>query len=111
MSTAHPVGTALTDLVDAFRITDRSLLRARERLRVEASRDSETAFRRHALRYFSSLERDARNHLADIDRKLDELYQRQYNLQAERGVAERRLDGARGVLSALREAGAGETAT
>ncbi|HEY5094353.1 MAG TPA: hypothetical protein VII69_04450 [Candidatus Eremiobacteraceae bacterium] len=108
MSTAHSAGPALTDLVDAFRITDRSLQRARERLRVEASPDSDAEFRRHAQRYFASLEREARNHLADIDRKLDELYQRQYNLQAERGVAERRLAGARGVLSALRETAGGE---
>jgi hypothetical protein len=91
-------------LVDAFHITDRSLLRARERLRVDASPDSDAEFRRHARRYFKALEREAGNQLADLDRKLDELYQRQYNLQAERGVAQRRLAGARGVLSALRGA-------
>jgi hypothetical protein len=93
----------LTALIDAFHITDRSLLRARERLRVEASPDSEAEFKRQALRYFRSLEREARNHLSAIDRKLDEQYQRQYNLHAERGVAERRLAGARGVLTALSE--------
>jgi hypothetical protein len=101
MNAAGPSGSSLTALIDAFHITDRSLLRARERLRVEASPDSDAEFRRHALRYFRALEREARHHLTDLDRKLDELYQRQYNLQAERGVAQRRLAGARGVLSAL----------
>jgi Lon protease-like protein len=109
MNAAHPEVAALTALVDAFHITDRGLLRARERLRVEASTDSDAEFRRHALRYFAALEREARNHLADIDRKLDELYQRQYNLQAERGVTERRLAGARSVLSALNEATGGKS--
>ena len=109
MNSASPTGPALTALVDAFHITDRSLLRARERLRVEASPDSEATFKRHASRYFRALERETRNHLADIDRKLDELYQRQYNLHAERGVAERRLAGARSVLTALGEAPSGES--
>ena len=102
---------SLTALVDAFHITDRSLMRARERLRVEASPDSDAEFRRHALRYFRVLEREARHHLTDLDRKLDELYQRQYNLQAERGVAQRRLEGARGVLSALGTAPSGSDAS
>jgi hypothetical protein len=108
--TAAQNDTGLTALIDAFHITDRSLLRARERLRVEASADSHAEFRRHALRYFRALEREARHHLADLDRKLDELYQRQYNLQAERGVAQRRLAGARGVLSAMGDSSAEEGA-
>ena len=101
MNGADRSGATLTALIDAFHITDRSLVRARERLRVEGSPASDAEFRRHALRYFRALEREAQHHLTDLDRKLDELYQRQYNLQAERGVAQRRLEGARSVLSAL----------
>lgn len=101
MNAADQSATTLTVLVDAFHITDRSLMRARERFRVEGTPDSDAEFRRHALRYFRALEREAQHHLTDLDRKLDELYQRQYNLQAERGVAQRRLEGARSVLSAL----------
>jgi hypothetical protein len=101
MNAADQSGASLTALIDAFHITDRSLMRARERFRVEGSPDSDAEFRRHALRYFRALEREARHHLTDLDRKLDESYQRQYNLQAERGVAQRRLEGARSVLSAL----------
>ena len=111
MNAADQTGASLTALVDAFHITDRSLIRARERLRVEGSPDSDAAFRRHALRYFRALEREARHHLTDLDRKLDELYQRQYNLQAERGVAQRRLEGARVVLSALGSVTGGNNAS
>jgi hypothetical protein len=111
MTSAQSSVVALTSLIDAFHITDRSLLRARERLRVAASPESDAEFRRHALRYFRMLEREARHHLADLDRKLDELYQRQYNLQAERGVAQRRLEGARSVLSALGGGEAGKEAS
>jgi Lon protease-like protein len=108
MTSAQSRVGALTSLIDAFHITDRSLLRARERLRIEATPESDAEFRRHALRYFRMLEREAKTHLADLDRKLDELYQRQYNLQAERGVAQRRLEGARSVLSALGDADSGK---
>jgi len=111
MNAADQSVATLTALVDAFHITDRSLLRARERLRVEGTPDSDAVFRRHALRYFRALEREARHQLTDLDRKLDELYQRQYNLQAERGVAQRRLEGARSVLSALGAAPEGNSAS
>jgi hypothetical protein len=111
MTSAQSSVVALTALIDAFHITDRSLLRARERLRVAASPESDAEFRRHALRYFRMLEREARAHLTDLDRKLDELYQRQYNLQAERGVAQRRLQGARSVLSALGDGEGGKEAS
>ncbi|HKW44984.1 MAG TPA: hypothetical protein VJN22_04945 [Candidatus Eremiobacteraceae bacterium] len=110
MNAARQDDAALTELVDAFHITDRSLLRARARLRAETSADARAEFKRHAMRYFRALEREARHHLADLDRKLDELYQRQYNLQAERGVAQRRLAGAQSVLSVLSDAPGGTNA-
>lgn len=98
-------GDRVLELIDQFHITDRALLHAREQLR---KRNDDSAFAeiaRAARRYFGAMEREAQDQLADIDRRLDDLYQRQYNLQAERGVIERRRAGARRVLEAL-DAGA-----
>ena len=94
----------LLSMLEAFHITDRPLNRCRDRVRVNADAASVAALKKEMRRYFGGIERETVGQLASIDAKLDDLYQRQYNLQAERGVAERRLAGARGVLSAL-EAG------
>ena len=91
----------LVALLDGFHITDRALVRSRDRARVSGDTASAAALRKEMRRYFGALEREAVSHLSSIDGKLDEVYQRQYNLQAERGVAERRLVGARKVLAAL----------
>lgn len=95
----------LVELIDQFHITDRALLRARQQLR---KRNDDSAFAdlaRAAQRYFGAMEREARKQLGDIDHRLDDLYQRQYNLQAERGVIERRRAGARRVLEAIDSCG------
>ena len=91
----------LLTLVDGFRITDKRLLRARAALERNGDEAARRTFRKEALRYFVSLEREAQEHIADVDRRLDDVYQRQFNLNAERAVAKRRLDGARDVLRAL----------
>ena len=88
-------------LVDGFHITDKRLLRARKALDGSADPAAVAAFRKEALRYFRSLEREAQAQLASADRRLDDLYQRQYNLQAERAVAQRRRDSARELLAAM----------
>lgn len=92
----------LVALIDRFHITDRALARARERVRARADASGLAALADAAARYFSAMEHEAERQLHEIDRKLDDLYQRQYNLEAERGVSERRRDGAREVLAALR---------
>ena len=92
----------LLTLVDGFHITDRALRNARERVRRDDRPAAVEALHRAAAKYFGDMASEAERHLADIDRKLDDLYQRQYNLHAERSVAERRRDGARRVLDALR---------
>ena len=97
----------LLALLDGFHITDRALVRTRERARDAADAQAAAALRKEMRRYFVGVERESASHLSSIDAKLDELYQRQYNLQAERGVAERRLLGARKVLASL-DAGAPE---
>ena len=88
-------------LVDAFHITDRRLLRARAALERDGGPQAEKAFRKAAQQYFEALAREAEDHVAQVDRRLDDIYQRQFNLSAERAVAERRLLGAREVLHAL----------
>jgi hypothetical protein len=55
--------------------------------------------------YFSGFERDARAQLAGVDRELEALYQRQYNLAAERAVAVKRVEAVAGVLASLGEVG------
>ena len=97
----------LIALLDGFHITDRALLRARNRARRKGDASSAADLHREIRRYFAAVEREAAADLLSIDRKLDELYQRQYNLQAERGVVERRLTGARKVLLSLGAAGGG----
>jgi len=90
----------LLALVDEFRITDKRLLRARAALE-RNNEAAERVFRKEAQRYFELLAREAQEHVAEVDRRLDDTYQRQFNLTAERAVAQRRLDGARDVLRAL----------
>jgi hypothetical protein len=92
---------AVVALVDAHHITDRRLLRARRELERRPGERSERAFRREAVRYFSQLIREARAQVAEVDRRLDDVYQQQYNLTAERAVAARRLEEAQSVLRAL----------
>lgn len=91
----------LLALIDEFHITDRALVRARDAVRRDDGPAAVEALRRAAAKYFGDMATETERHLTEIDRKLDDLYQRQYNLQAERGVAERRLSGARRVLRSL----------
>jgi hypothetical protein len=92
----------LLALVDEFHITDRGLLRARERVREKPDdAGAVEALRREVAKYFGEMAAESDRDLVVLDRKLDDLYQRQYNLQAERGIAERRLSGAKRVLAEL----------
>lgn len=95
----------LLALVDQYHITDRRLLRARAELTRSPTDRAVREFRKEALRYFSGLAREAKAHLAEVDRRLDDVYQRQYNLHAERAVAERRLQGALELERVLAEEG------
>lgn len=95
----------LLAIIDEFHITDRALVRARDLVRRGDGPAAVEALRRAAAKYFGEMATEAERNLHEIDRKLDDLYQRQYNLQAERGVAERRLSGARRVLQSIADAG------
>jgi hypothetical protein len=100
-SAVDAASDSVASLVDEFHVTDRALLRARDRIRKSSDSAALIDFHRQAKRYFETLEREAAAHIAHLDRTLDELYQRQYNAQAERSVASRRLERTREVLSAL----------
>ncbi|HXW51698.1 MAG TPA: hypothetical protein VEJ41_06870 [Candidatus Acidoferrales bacterium] len=91
----------LLALIDDYHITDKRLLRARAALADKPDERTRREFRKQALRYFSNVAAEAKQQLADVDRRLDDVYQRQYNLHAERAVAERRLQGAVAVTQAL----------
>ncbi|MDQ2991507.1 MAG: hypothetical protein M3R30_01645 [Candidatus Eremiobacteraeota bacterium] len=52
-------------------------------------------------RYFSGFEREAREHLRDVDKRLDHAGQVVFNLTAERGVAVKRIEATGGVLADL----------
>jgi len=94
---------SLLALIDEFHITDRALLKARERVRRGEGPAALEALARAAAKYFGDMAEESQEHLAQLDSKLDDLYQRQYNLQAERAVAERRQSAAKRVLALLDE--------
>ncbi len=105
-----PALRALVDTVGAFTIRDRKLAGLQERMvRTLANGEPEPAEMERYLaevrRYFTRFSIEARSHLKAVDRELETLYQRQYNLTAERGVAAKRIEITQGVLSALAELG------
>jgi hypothetical protein len=101
----------LLEIIDRFHITDRALLRARETMRRQADESALATLASAAKRYFGAMHHEAERQLVEIDRRLDDIYQRQYNLQAERGVTQRRLSGAREALEAIARAAASSART
>ena len=83
--------------VGAFHITDRALKQAQrdlERALREGDVDDRTRgqFLSAARRYFDAFEKEAKANLRDVDRRLVDLNQVQFNLTAERGVAVKRIE-------------------
>jgi hypothetical protein len=99
----------LAERVAAFHITDRAMLRAQRTFEAILAAGGDvppaerTAYLGAVRTYFAGFERDAQAQLAGVDRELDLLYQRQYNLAAERGVAQKRVAAVQGVLASLAE--------
>jgi sulfite reductase alpha subunit-like flavoprotein len=98
----------LVETVGAFYVRDRSLVRAQRAIEAALAagspdRSTIEAYLEAVRRYFTPFEREAQAQLQHVDRELAKLYQRQYNLTAERGVAVRRIEVTQGVLSALAE--------
>lgn len=95
--------TALTEHVGGFHITDRAMRRAQDEMRraLDAGAVDEAAsarYRAAVRRYFDGFAREAKQHLRDVDRRLVELNQVQFNLTAERGVAVKRIEATQAVL-------------
>ncbi|HEY1429000.1 MAG TPA: hypothetical protein VGF18_05465 [Candidatus Tumulicola sp.] len=95
---------ALAARVGEFHITDRAMRRAQDDFQREltagSADDGARARYLNAVRnYFDGFAREARGHLRDVDRRLVDLHQVQFNLTAERGVAVKRIEAAEGVLA------------
>lgn len=60
-------------------------------------------YRRAVDCYFSGFAREAVRRLEELDKRIAHVNQVQFNLQAERGVALRRVEVTQGVLSGLAE--------
>jgi hypothetical protein len=106
----RPQLAALVETVAGFHVTDRRLLRAQRA--IEGALASGTtapavvsAYLEAVRSYFTAFAGDAQAQLASVDRELEGLYQRQYNLAAERGVAVKRIEVVQGVLARLTELG------
>lgn len=69
----------------------------------EPSPAQRRAYLAAARAYFTGFAHDAAAQLSGVDRELAALYQRQYNLVAERGVAQKRIEAVQGVLASLAE--------
>lgn len=98
---------ALAARVGAFHITDKTMLRAQREIESalaagDPSTESRAQYLRAVERYFGGFEREARAHLRDVDKRLENLNQVIFNLTAERGVAVKRIEATQGVLASLR---------
>jgi hypothetical protein len=91
--------------VEGFHLHDRSFSRAqREMWRIleageELNGESVSKYLDAVRRYFSGFHREATEHLKRLDRRLASLAQLQFNADAERTVADRRVEITRNVLS------------
>jgi len=95
--------------IERFHITDRRMKGEHGRI-VRALRDvrgltlpDARRYLRAVERYFVPFEREARQRLADVERRLANASQLQFNLTAERGVGRKRVDATQGVLRQLQE--------
>lgn len=97
---------ALVARVGEFYVTDKTLKAAQKK--IESAIASGTVDERAqseyveaVRRYFSGFEKEARGHLRDVDKRLEQVNQVHFNLTAERGVAVRRIEATQGVLQEL----------
>jgi hypothetical protein len=105
---SEPPLTELAERVAAFHITDRAMRKAQRAFEIALRAGTPSPAQRAAYlaavrTYFAGFARDAQAQLTSVDRELDALYQRQYNLAAERGVAQKRVADVQGVLASLAE--------
>jgi hypothetical protein len=104
-----PVDAGFADLVSrvgSFHITQRAMKQAQAAIEAEIEKGAVDDARRSAYleevrRYFEGFDREAREHLRDVDRRLERANQVHFNLTAERGVAVKRIEATSSVLEAL----------
>ncbi len=95
--------------VSRFYIRDRKMRRAHDAMTARLEKKTVVSERFVAAylatveTYFGGFEREARAHLADVDRRLARVSQLQYNLVAERGVTAKRVEVTQGVLARIAE--------
>lgn len=99
---------ALVATVGEFYVRDRALSAAQKEIeRALRAGEPDPARVRAYLgaveRYFRGFHREAAAQLKHVDRELERLYQIQFNLMAERGVAARRVEATQGVLASVAE--------
>lgn len=103
---------ALVAEIARFYVSDKALRRAQQRMAaLLASADplpekAVRAYLAEVRRYFTGFEREAREHLVDVERRLARVSQLQFNLAAERGVTARRVEATQGVLARIAQIGA-----
>jgi len=101
---------ALVAKVGAFYITDKAMKQAQQQIEtalVTGAPDERVreAYFEAVRRYFGGFEREARGHLRDVDKRLENANQVVFNLTAERGVAVRRIEATQSVLEDLDRVG------
>ena len=94
---------ALAQRVGAFHITDRAMKRAQSEIEAklaagEVDDASRSAYVGAVRRYFDGFAKEARTALRDVDRRLEQVNQVQFNLTAERGVAVKRIEATEAIL-------------
>ncbi len=97
---------ALVERVGAFHITDRAMKQAQASIATamlsgKVGDRERVAYLDAVRRYFGGFEREARSHLRDVDRRLEQVNQVHFNLSAERGVAVKRIEETGAVLTQL----------
>jgi hypothetical protein len=97
---------ALVGRVGEFYITDKAMKGAQKKM--EAALESgpvdgraQEEYLAAVRRYFTGFEKEARVHLRDVDKRLEQINQVHFNLTAERGVAVRRIEATQSVLAEL----------
>ena len=99
---------ALVSRVGEFYVTDKRMKKAQSQIEAALSSGgpSEADIRTYLVAvqsYFGGFEREAREHLRSVDKRLEHINQVRFNLSAERGVAVRRIEATQEVLHALQQ--------
>ncbi|MDQ2664303.1 MAG: hypothetical protein M3Y18_09795 [Candidatus Eremiobacteraeota bacterium] len=107
---------ALMARVGNFYITDKAMKRAQDKIETlvsagEADLRERNEYVAAVRRYFSGFEREARVHLRNLDKRLEQTNQVHFNLTAERAVAVRRIEATANILCDLQSMPVSESAS